>query len=292
MNLTKTLAGAVFATALFNSISLSCAESSMPAGLPNAFFAMDTGTKDANHQAPESQAQLVKELGYAGIGCGIDQMPAMLPAVDQHGLKLFAVYTGLEIGAGGTVSGQLKKLVEQLHGRDTFIWLYLTSKQHKPSAAEGDQEAVKILREVADLTKAANLRVALYPHSGFWLERVQDAVRVAKKVDRDNVGVTFNLCHCLKVGDEAKIPELLALARPRLFVVTLNGADHEGNWDRLIQTLDRGAFDVLPVARKLKELGFTGPIGLQHYGIKGDARENLKRSLDGWRSLSTRAAQP
>jgi sugar phosphate isomerase/epimerase len=132
--------------------------------------------------------------------------------------------------------------------------------------------------------------VALYPHTWMWVERVQDAVRLAKKVDRDNVGATFNLCHCLKVGDEKKIPALLEEALPKLFVVSINGADREGDWNRLIQPLDAGNVDVAAVLRKLKQLGYAGPIGLQHYGIGGDVRVNLKRSLDGWRKVSADAA--
>jgi hypothetical protein len=89
----------------------------------------------------------------------------------------------------------------------------------------------------------------------------------------------------------AKIPELLEQARSCLFFVSIKGADHAGDWDRLIQPLGQGEFDVLPVLKKLKEIGFTGPIGLQHYGIEGDARANLKRSMDGWKRLSAQAAR-
>ncbi len=39
-----------------------------PAG-PNPFFAMDTATKDDKHKTAKQQVQMVKELGYAGIGC-------------------------------------------------------------------------------------------------------------------------------------------------------------------------------------------------------------------------------
>ena len=55
--------------------------------------------------------------------------------------------------------------------------------------------AEEIVREVAAMAEEAGLRVALYPHHGFWVERVEDAVRIAKKVNSKNLGVTFNLCH-------------------------------------------------------------------------------------------------
>ena len=34
------------------------------------------------------------------------------------------------------------------------------------------------------------------------MERIEDAVRVADKVDRPNVGVMFNLCHWLRVSKD------------------------------------------------------------------------------------------
>lgn len=69
------------------------------------------------------------------------------------------------------------------------------------------------------------LRIALYPHVNAWLHRLEDALRVVKKVNRQNVGLTFNLCHALMDGAEPRIPALIAEAAPHLFVATLNGAD-------------------------------------------------------------------
>ena len=259
--------------------------------MTNPFFAMDTGTRDANHPSVESQAKLLKELGYAGIGWSPGQVPEMLAALDREGLKMFNVYIGVDIdGTNRVAPAPILKLIEQLKGRDTALWLYVTSKKYsKPSDEAGDEDAVVVLRDIADRAQAANLKVALYPHTWFWMERVQDAVRLARKVDRKNLGVTFNLCHCLKVGDGVKISELLEQAAPHLMFVTVNGADATGDWDRLIQPLGRGTFDVGSVLRTVQRLGYTGPIGLQHYGIKGDVRANLQESMAGWRKLT---AQP
>jgi len=74
-------------------------------------------------------------------------------------------------------------------------------------------------------------------------------------------------------------------ALPHTFHGEHHGADHEGDWDRLIQTLDRGSFDVRSFVRTLESMGYKGPIGLQCYNIKGDREENLKRSMAAWRSF-------
>ena len=76
---------------------------------------------------------------------------------------------------------------------------------------------------------------------------------------------------------------------PFLMAVTINGADARvkgPQWNRLIQTLDRGSYDVGIVLRTLKRLGFPGPIGLQGHGLTGDRRDNLARSMEGWKRLS------
>jgi sugar phosphate isomerase/epimerase len=259
-----------------------------PAG-PLPFFAMDTATKDAAHQTVKEQVEMVRELGYAGIGCTAGKgLSEMAEELDQNGLRLFTVYLGINIDPDQPKYGpELKETIEVLKGRNGMLWLFVLSNQNKPSAPAGDERAVEILREIADMAAEANVRVALYPHTGFWVERVEDAVRVAKKVDRSNVGVTFNLCHWLMVDDEKNAGSLIKSAMPHLFVVTINGADSGGrDWKALIQTLDRGTFDMRGFLKTLRDSGYTGPIGFQGYGIGGDAYDNLKRTMKAWREIN------
>ena len=167
-----------------------------------------------------------------------------------------------------------------------MLWLTVQSGRHKPSSTEGDERAVEIVRELADAASESGIRIALYPHTWFWLERVEDAVRIAGKVDRPNVGVTFNLCHWLRKDRPDTLKDRLDLAKPFLFRVTINGADPEGDWDRLIQPLDRGSFDVSRVLKELRRIGYTGPIGLQCYNIKENKLDHLSRSIMAWNSLA------
>ena len=261
--------------------------------LPNPFFVLSNGIQDAKHATPESQAKVLKELGYDGIGpSGTAGVPQRLAALDEHGLKQYALYVGANLDPDKPkYDPKLPEVIRQLAGRETCVWLYVLSRKHKPSSETGDDRAVQIIRELSDLCQASGIRIALYPHTGFYVQRVEDAVRVAKKVDRKNVGVTFNLCHWLKVDGPEDLKARLELARPYLFLVTINGADRDGkSWDRLIQTLDRGTLDNVVLLKMLKDLGYTGPIGLQCYAVPGDKVENLKRSVAAWRKLSARAA--
>jgi len=99
----------------------------------------------------------------------------------------------------------------------------------------------------------------------------------------------FNLCHWLKVDDEKNLKPLLTSAMPHLFAVSIHGADRAeeihagtGNW---IQPLGNGSFDVGALLDTLRELGYQGPVGLQCYGIPGDARDHLTKSMTDWRRL-------
>lgn len=261
-------------------------------GLTNPFFAFDNCVGRDN-LTPEAQAQMLKELGYAGLGyTGAESIPEMLEALDKHGLKMFSIYVGAKIGPDGpTFDADLAESITALKGRDTIVWLFITG-----DAPDADDQAVRVVRKIADMAGASGLRVALYPHVGFYVARVEDALRVVRKADRKNVGVTFNLCHWLKLDDEKNMKSLIKEAMPHLFLVSINGADsgdtRQMGWDRLIQTLDRGTFDVYGFLKALRVEGYEGPIGLQCYGIKGDVRGNLERSMTAWRVLLSQLAQP
>jgi sugar phosphate isomerase/epimerase len=272
------------ATSLFTAAAL--AES--PA---NPFFVLSNGVADEKHATPESQAALLAELGYDGIGpSGTQGVPAMLAALDRHGLAMHALYVGANLDPDQPrYEPGLAEAIRQLKGRETFVWLYVRSAKFKRGSPDGDRRAAEIVGEVAGMAEQSGLRVALYPHTGFYVETVQDALRIAKRVDRPNMGVTFNLCHWLKVEGDHNLEARLEEARPHLLVVTINGADSAGaDWKTLIQPLDRGDFDQLRLLRILQAQGFRGPIGLQCYAVPGDKRENLQRSMAAWRTLQAR----
>ncbi|MBN2309492.1 MAG: DUF1080 domain-containing protein [Candidatus Hydrogenedentes bacterium] len=258
----------------------------------NPFFAMDTGTQDAAHATIPSQVAMVHELGYDGTdNTGRGDMAELLRELDRCGRRLFAVYRPIEIGPDTARFAEgLPELVALLDGRGTVLWTPIESATYAVSSPDGDAAAVEAVGRLADLAAESGLRVALYPHTGCWLERVEDAVRVARKVARPNVGVTFNLCHWLRV-DGQDLDARLDLAAPHLFMVTLNGADADGrDWKTLIQPLGQGTFDVRPLLHKLDAIDYCGPIGLQGYGIGGDVHDNLSRSMAAWRALRAPSA--
>lgn len=263
-----------------------------PERLPNPFFAMDTGTKDANHATPQAQVVMLKELGYAGIGySGVSGLKEMLEALDAQGMKLYTVYVEAKIaGSVYTLPDGFREAMKLLNGRDVIIWVTVNSSVQEKAHQISDQAIVQMLQDLSNWGTASGVRIALYPHANTLVDTVYSAVRLVAETQRDNVGLTFNLCHWLMVEQGKGLETTLTKAMPFLFVVTINGADPEGGWGRLIQPLDQGMVDVEGVLRLLKKLGYKGPIGLQGYGIPGDVQENLRRSMTAWRDLSAKAA--
>ena len=263
------------------------------AGAANPFFVFDNGLRGENLKTIDAQLDLVKSVGFEGLSWRTDapeRVQQVLEGAKQRGLKLFVIYANIDLKDGKPVyDPRLKDIIARCKGTDAMIWPNLTSKQFAKSAPGGDEIAAAGLRELADLAAASGLRVAIYPHFGMWIDNVEDALRVVKKVDRPNVGLTFNLCHALIDGAEDRIPALLDEVAPHLFVVTVNGADShlpKSDMARLIQPLGKGTYDVAVLLKKLKAIGYQGPIGLQCYNIKGDPKEILGGSMAAWKKMA------
>jgi sugar phosphate isomerase/epimerase len=263
-------------------------------GLTNPFFAMDTGIIDESHKSAKSQVDMLKELGYAGIGYwegnpaqGTAGIAEILGELDKSSLKMFGVYFTIKLEEPAEkYTTLIENSIRTLAGHKSTIWLAITSDVHQKSTVSGDEQAVAIISRIADIANKNGVAVALYPHEDFWLQKIEDAVRIAEKSNRRNVGVVFNLYHWLKTDKPANMETAVAKAMPYLLVVTINGTTEAGS----IETLDRGTFDVYRFLRAIKQAGFTGPVGLQGYGIGGDVRENLRRSMQAWREFSQRLA--
>jgi len=259
-------------------------------GLTNPFFAMDTATIDANHAMPQQQVEMVKELGYAGIAFWPanpkqqgNALKDLVTELSRNELAVFPVYFSISVeNAREQNLPSIMEAVRVLGRYNGTIWLAITRENYSSLNAYRDDDAVELITEIADDAEEQNVKVALYPHVDFWMDDVEDALRLARETNRRNVGVTFNLYHWLRTGDPADMEKLLSEVMPYLSVVTINGSSTAGS----IEPLGEGTFDVYSFLKALNRLGFEGPIGLQGYAVQGDVHKNLKRSMETWRRYS------
>jgi sugar phosphate isomerase/epimerase len=269
---------------LFACVALTAAE-------PPAFFAMDTAAR----LEPTECAQVLAELGYAGLGGRPATAKAHAEALKSKGLTFFNGYHVADFPSGQhQLPAELTQAVDGLAGTGGTLWLGI-NKVDLPLGLRmppeyGDTVVVPQLRQLVAYARTKGVKISLYPHAGFWAAQFETCVRVASKVDDPNLGVTFNLCHWLKVeGSERDPLPLIKEALPRLNFITINGADtgdtQNLGWDRLIQPLGRGTYDVGSFVAKARVAGYRGPFGFQGYGIKMEPRELLKETMMGWKKM-------
>ena len=244
----------------------------------NAFFPFCIDWHDAKKRNLEQQAAVLKELGYDGVGhIWLDNIPERLKTLDAAGLKLFQITMTVDITPGKQAyDPKFKEVMPLLKGRGVQFLLLMNGM--KPSDPAGDARAVEIIREMAAL--AARVRARKYC-----------CIRIASNVDGEDRGrrprggqggppergrdvqplplaageqetATTSRCwprRCRGCGRSR------SMARTNL---TTSPAGHH-----YIQPLGRGSFDMLAFLKTLRRLGYTGPIGLQCYGIQGDERD-------------------
>ena len=258
----------------------------------NPFFAMDNIARGGPDVAPA----MLSELGYDGFGGRVPD-ETMYPAITARGLTFFNGYHVIDFAPTQPAPNDaLRHWIVAMRGRGVVLWLAINKvagadgKNYPVSSKDADDFVLAQLRTIADVGAAHGVKVALYPHAGMWLARAEDAMRVADRLARADVGVTFNLCHWLKVeGAERDPTPVLRTMLPRLMFVTISGADtgdtRTMGWDRLIQPLDAGTYDLAGFVRQLRTVGYTGPVGFQGYNIKLEPREALARSMTAWKKF-------
>jgi sugar phosphate isomerase/epimerase len=279
--------GAAASCIALGTIELRGFDSGAAATLPNPIFAYEFGDI-----TPEQQAGFAREYGFEGtVFDHAREIPQRLQALDEAHLQLFFLWLTVDISNGQIkYEPGMEAAIEALKGRGTIVWVAIQGGDAGDGAG-AEERAIQAADRISDLASRSNLRVALYPHYGFYLARFRDVVRVAERVGRSNVGVTFNLCHELRSGFDPDFHQLLAKAIPRLYGVTANGADRQGrDWNTLIQPLGRGDYDVVELVRSITKAGYRGPFGIQCYGLKGDPGVYLKQSMAAWRVISASAA--
>ena len=245
---------------------------------------------------PATQIEILAERGYGGAMLSLKDdpkrwkmLPAYLGALKKHNMRLTAIHARFYI-EDGTYPQVIKDNLPQL--KDTKVVLVPSVGSRKkldrkdPKAVE---MAVKILREMSDDAKKYGLGgIAPYMHIGNWIETIDDNVRIAKAVDRRNVGVMFHLHHWQAVGnrDLAKLREDLTKAKPYLMVVVIQGTDKDKATHKI---LGEGSFDMAPLVRTLREIDYQGPLGTMGYTQSGDIPAKLDRAFKAWETIKAAA---
>jgi sugar phosphate isomerase/epimerase len=262
-------------------------------------YAYDFEASDTEHRSLKEEAQMLRELGYDGVGYVLwlddmsesgpklrmfgEEFDKNLQTLDDVGLPPLAFGISVNLASNAHLyDPRLVKVMRKLKGRPIVIAVMLEG--FDPGDARGEKTATKVLRELGCLAAESNLRISIYHHVNSWTQRFDQALRVAELVNHPSVGVSFNLAHWLAVEGKRDCRPSVRAGGAKIFDVTINGAKVGATEiPRLIQPLDRGDFDNRQLLAILREMDYRGPIGLQCFGIPGDAREHLQRSMSVWK---------
>jgi len=252
------------------------------------FFGFCIDTHDAKRRTIPQQAEMLGELGFDGAGYRLwldENLGKNLKTFDGADLKIYLLHASVNVNPDKPpYDPRLPDAIRKLKGRPATVCVLL--RGFPPGDPRGEEPAIKILRGLGDVAAEAGVRISIYHHTNDWTESLLYALQIVRKTNHPHVGANFNLCHWLRIDGDKDYRPVLREHADEIFAVTNNGAQRGvKTWTNgLIQPLDKGDFDNCELLKTLGEIGYRGPIGLMCYGIPGDVREHLKRSMDVWKS--------
>ena len=265
----------------------------------NEFFALHNIIRgDSIYNTFDKQVELVKNSGFEGIEINqIESFEGMKIALDKHKFKGSYFYVKLKLGE--PIDSRLEGAITALKGTKTIIAPYILTDNSRfnPRSPEGDLEAIRLLKIISMWSKNAGLEVAIYPHFSFYIERTDQALELAKKINRKNVGLSFNLCHWLattSLTERVNLKNHLKELKPYLKLMTICGANDivsqkKSIFDDYILPLGTGSFDTYGLLKfMLTEIKFKNPIGVQCYNIKGNKQQLIQNTMTVWKEYKTR----
>jgi sugar phosphate isomerase/epimerase len=265
--------------------------------LDNIFYCFNNGVTTLKNppQSMEAQAALIKKIGFDGLAGhhGVENLK-LRSFLDQAGLKMPEVYFGVTLTDKGeiTYDRQLKKIIKNSKGRNLLVAFTLGTENKMDRSQKSDDLFAAGITELADFAAGYDVKIAIYPHFNDYCEQLDHAFAIVEKVNHENLGLIFNLCHLFKVEGDEDWEDKVLMVLPKLFMVSINGTDagdtQRMDWDQLIQPLGEGDFDTYEVVKLLKDNGYDGLFGLQCYNINQDCEIALTKSMNTWKSYRER----
>lgn len=263
-------------------------------------FAMDTSFYHAlGAYAFDARCEMLQELGYDATYLTLwsedawQDVPRLRHVQERYGLHVAGVYVTIDIAAPDDHegNGRIVRLVETLEGcTNVEIALRSGDARLKSSDPAGDVPAARWLRRLLAAAEPRGITLSLYPHSSYWLERLEDAVRLCRQLDHPRLGAVFAGFHWYAV-DGKHLPERLEEAAPFLRSANICGSRRRPGGTGLpptIEPLDEGELDNFALLGLLRAAGYRGMVGIQGYSVGGDVYAKLKRSLAAFRHLERR----
>jgi sugar phosphate isomerase/epimerase len=242
---------------------------------------------DAKKRGPEERAQMLETLGITRLAYDwrnehIVEFDDEIDALNRHGISLEAFWIHCN-AVNPLDTPHQKTILDLLERRNikTQLWVYfMMGGNEKKSQEEKLALAASAIGQLADEAQKIGCSVGLYNHGG-WFGEVENQVAIIKRLARPegDVGIVYNFHHGHE--DLDCFAELMALMRPYLMAINLNGMQAGGP-----QVLRLGAGDrELGMLEIVRESGYDGPIGILGHHADQDVAISLTENLEGLKKL-------
>lgn len=261
-------------------------------------YGMDVGFFSHTGAYPlETRCAMLADLGYDATNLTLWSEPAWadLPnlwqVAERHGLSVASIYltVDLSLPLEHPESRRALDAISSAGETPTEITLHYSGAEHERSTPSGDAAAIAFLEQAAARAASAGGSLRLYPHFSFWMERVDDVLRLIAQLPDPILQMTFPSFHVYAL-EGTGFGAALDRARPVLAGVNTNGSRRlSGQYFPVtIEPIGEGDFDNFAFLGRLRSFGYSGSLGVQAYGVAGDSYRHFARSLAALRDIEKR----
>jgi sugar phosphate isomerase/epimerase len=266
---------------------------------PFPAYGMDTGFYSRiGSYPPDVRCEMLAELGYDATYLTLWSETAWADLDDvaasaaRHRLTVAAVNVVADAGAP-VDAAENDRIVRMIGSVSATHTVEIAIRNDRAGLARsdtaGDSDALRFLTAAVDAAERNDVVLLLYPHTFYWLERVEDAVRLCEAIQHPRLQLLFPAFHWYAV-DNTELQSTLRRAAPYLAGVNVNGSRRVSGhyFPATIEPLDSGDLDNFAILGALRALRYDGMIGIQGYGVGGDAYDHFRRSINALRDIERR----
>lgn len=264
-------------------------------------FAMDTHFYTPLGVYPfETRCEMLAELDYDATYHTLwndrawTDLPKLANVKERYGLDVAGAYVAIDVSNPSAPTNQRVEKMLQTQENCPPLEIAITraapGEDRYSSDASWDDVAARYLEHLLQLAESSSVKIHLYPHINHWMERIEDAVRLCRKLEHPNLGAAFCGFHWF-AADGQDVFGKINLARSHLCQVNLCGSRRtasEVGGKATVEPMGQGELDNFAILGFLREIGYNGMIGFQGYSIGGDVYANLRQSLSAFRDMERR----
>jgi sugar phosphate isomerase/epimerase len=235
---------------------------------------------------------IVQRLGFDGVDLSVEPGGHVLPEkADYNLMPALEAFTGigLDVPMLTTALTTPNDDAEQVLGLATYIGVPFFRPGHwkVTGPVEVQMQLALVQRDIAELAQLGRAtRMAMGIHNyldGAEGAAVADISRAIRPIDPQWVGYDFDVAYATMEGADAGYEAPLALALPRLKMVTVRDFQWEKQTDGTRQVkpcpLGEGVVDFTRFFAALARARFAGPVSLQVDHRPKDRMEGIRRDL-------------